>query len=302
MEASSTPTPGDGQAEASVCYRHPGVETHVRCTRCERRICPDCMRDAAVGYQCPECVSEGNKGVRHARTAFGGTIRRDFTPVVTYTLIALNVLLYGMELLGGDEFVGRFSVWGGAIEMSGGALYVYPDAGIAGGEWYRLLTGAFLHQLPGNGVGPGHLLMNMLLLWALGPEVEKELGRARYLALYLISALGGSVLAYVISPDQAAVGASGALFGLIAAFYLLTRRLGRPETSILLITLVWLVVSVGFTSWQGHLGGLLAGGATAWFFAYAPQKHRTWLHIAGPALVLVLLVAATVVRTASLTA
>ncbi|WP_419994096.1 rhomboid family intramembrane serine protease [Streptomyces boninensis] len=311
MEATPPPNEQNDQAASTptTCYRHPDREAHVRCTRCDRYICPDCMREAAVGFQCPECVSEGNREVRQARTAFGGTLRQNFVPVVTYTLIGLNVLAYIAQAALGDEFTNRFDNFGrGWIASNGGALYEdqgYPipgtdPAGIAHGEWWRLITSAFLHQPPTSGIGPLHLLMNMYMLWMLGRVVEQGLGRSRYLALYLISAIGGSVLGYVISPYQPALGASGAIFGLIGAYYLMTRRLGRPDTQFLVIGLIWLVISAGFTSWEGHLGGLLAGGATAFVFAYTPQHHRKVLHIAGPAVVLVVLVVATVIKTASL--
>ncbi|MQY16372.1 Rhomboid protease GlpG [Streptomyces sp. RB5] len=301
MEASSTPTPEDGRAAPPECYRHPGRETHVRCTRCERYICPDCMREAAVGFQCPECVNEGNKGVRHARTVFGATIRRDFTPVVTYALIGLTVLGYVLEIIGGDDFVRRFYEWGGVVETTGGGTYTFPDTAVSGGEWYRLITYAFLHQQPTHGAGVLHILMNMYLVWQLGPVIEEGLGRVRYLALYLLSAFGGGVLAYVISPESAVVGASGAVFGLMACYFLMTRRNGRPDTPILMACLIWLVISANYTSWEGHLGGLLAGGAVAYAYAYAPQKHRAVLHVAACAGVFVVLAALTAVKTAALT-
>ncbi|NGN68799.1 rhomboid family intramembrane serine protease [Streptomyces sp. A7024] len=298
-QAASTPT---------TCYRHPDRETHVRCTRCDRYICPDCMREAAVGFQCPECVNEGNREVRQARTAFGGTLRQNFVPVVTYTLIALNVLAYIAQATLGDEFTNRFDNLGRGLMAPNGDLYNdtgmpipgLEQVGVAYGEWWRLLTSAFLHQPPTSGIGPLHLLMNMYMLWMLGRVVEQGLGRSRYLALYLISAIGGSVLGYVISPDQPALGASGAIFGLIGAYYLMTRRLGRPDTQFLITGLLWLVISAGFTSWEGHLGGLLAGGATAFVFAYTPQHHRKILHIAGPAVVLVVLIATTLIKTSTL--
>ncbi|MEV6103333.1 rhomboid family intramembrane serine protease [Streptomyces sp. NPDC051940] len=301
MEASSTPTPEDGQAAPPVCYRHPGRETHVRCTRCDRYICPDCMRSAAVGFQCPECVNEGNREVRHAQTAFGATIRQNFVPWVTYTLIALNVLVYIAEIAGGDEFVYRFADWGGVREYAGGFQIVDPSDGIVNGEWYRMITGAFLHAQPGEGISVLHILFNMYMLWMLGRVVEQGLGHLRFVVLYVVAALGGSVVPYIVSPEVFTYGASGAIFGLIGAYYLMTRRVGRPDTQFLVTGLVWLVISAGFASWEGHLGGLLAGSAVAYAYAYTPQQHRKVLHIAGPALVLVAIVVATMAKTAALT-
>jgi membrane associated rhomboid family serine protease len=297
MEAGETMP--DEQA-TTTCYRHPDRETHIRCSRCDRHICPDCMREAAVGFHCPECVAGGNQEVRQARTAFGARIRQDFVPWVTYSLIAVNVLMYVAELALGDSFVHRFATWGGVNRYTDGFEALAPSGGIANGEWYRLVTGAFLHAQPDGGTGILHILLNMWMLWMLGRVVEQGLGHARYTALYLTSAVGGSVLAYVFAPDTNTVGASGAIFGLIAGYYLMTRRIGRPDTPFLVQALIWLVISAGFASWQGHLGGLLAGGAVAYVFAYTPQQHRRLLHIAGPIAVLVILGVTAGVNTAAL--
>jgi membrane associated rhomboid family serine protease len=298
MEAGETRP--DEQA-TTTCYRHPDRETHVRCTRCDRYICPECMREASVGFHCPECVSGGNQEVRHARTAFGAAIRPNFTPWVTYSLIALNVLMYVGEIAWGDSFVRRFADWGGVNTYTDGSHALDPADGVANGEWYRMVTGAFVHAQPGESIGILPILLNMWMLWMLGRVIEQGLGHARFTALYLTAALGGSVLAYVIAPEVYTYGASGAIFGLIAAYYLMTRRVGRPDTPFLVQALVWLVISAGFASWQGHLGGLVAGGAVAWVFAYTPQHHRRLLHVAGPVAVLVVLAIAAVVKTAALT-
>src|SRR3954462_9502252 len=135
----STDSPQQAPApEASMCYRHPDRETYVRCTRCDRPICPDCMRVASVGHQCPECVREGSRTVREARTVFGGQVRA--RPVVTLTLIALNVLAYVGELMS-KSFVARFEMVGGMTTHG-----EIPGFGVVDGEWYRLITAAFLHM------------------------------------------------------------------------------------------------------------------------------------------------------------
>lgn len=274
------------EAAASTCYRHPSYETYVSCVRCERFICPSCMREAAVGHQCVECVKEGQRSVRRPRTVFGGTVARSAVPVVTYTLIGLNVLAYVVELIR-PGVVDRFAMTGAGLTDAEGGRYGYVEGGYPGfdvvgvvdGEWYRLLTGAFLHLQP-EGTSFGalpfgvlHIVFNMYALWNLGRVVEEQLGRVRFLALYLLAALGGSVLVYLVAPSDQVVGASGAVFGLAAAFYVISRRLGRDMqavNSFLAGFLVWMLISAAFTSWEAHLGGLLTGAAVTVVYAYAP--------------------------------
>jgi membrane associated rhomboid family serine protease len=179
--------------------------------------------------------------------------------------------------------------------------------GVAAGEWYRMLTSAFLHLEPAEGTfGIAHVVMNMLALWQLGRVVEVQLGRVRHLALYGLAALGGSVLELLAADaGQVSVGASGAIFGLGAAYYVVARRSGADMTAVNRVTaflLLWLLLSAGLTSWQGHLGGLLAGGAVACAYAYAPRDRRRTPVQAGACLgLLALLVVLTVVKVAELT-
>ncbi|MBT3149652.1 rhomboid family intramembrane serine protease [Streptomyces sp. CHD11] len=301
----------DSESAVTTCYRHPKVECHVRCMRCERYICPDCMRDAAVGHQCPECVKEGARSMRQARTLVGGRVSA--VPVVTYVLIAVNLLVYLAELLR-PEVVDRFAMVGAGLLGPDGEHYVwlhpYPGGftpeGVVDGEWYRLLTGAFLHLPPAEGTfGILHIVMNMAVLWNLGRLVEPMLGRVHYLALYLLSALGGSVLVLLISPGDAVVGASGAIFGVGAAYYVVARRVGAPMAQVnrfMAGLLLWLVVSAVVTSWEGHLGGLLAGGAVAAVFAYVPRgDRRVLLQAAACTVLLALLLVAAAVKVSGLT-
>jgi membrane associated rhomboid family serine protease len=314
------------QPTIPVCYRHPSRETYLRCSRCDRPICPDCMHEAAVGQHCPECVAAGRRTVRSTRTAFGGTLAGQYGHVTT-GLIALNVavavvvfLIGGTSGASGGGLGGLFGgitpahIWGG---MQTGP-YIYLDiirgvpipgccGGVAEGEYYRMLTSMFLHY------GVFHLLMNMWALWVVGGVLEPLLGRARFLTLYLASGLGGSVATYLfadldnvagfpVSPISA--GASGAVFGLFAAFYILLRRLGRDTsmiTVILVVNLVLTFVLREYISIWGHLGGLVTGGVLALGLAYAPRQYRTPVQVAtivGVGLVLVVL---TLVRTAGLT-
>ncbi|MDC2955968.1 rhomboid family intramembrane serine protease [Streptomyces gilvifuscus] len=286
----------ESESTVTTCYRHPRVECHVRCTRCDRYICPDCMREAAVGHQCPECVREGARSVRQARTAFGGRVAS--APTVTYVLIALNVLAYLGETVR-PSIVDRF-------DMLGTVPAGYLPEGVAHGEWYRLLTGAFLHLPPTDGTfGILHIVMNMVSLWNIGRVVEMQLGRVRYLALYLLSALGGSVLVLLIAPTTPTLGASGAIFGLGAAYYVMARRLGADMDAVnrfMAGLLLWLVISAWITSWQGHLGGLLAGGVVTLAYAYAPRDSRRTLVQVGACLALLaLLVILAMAKVAELT-
>ncbi|MEV6023177.1 rhomboid family intramembrane serine protease [Streptomyces sp. NPDC052036] len=291
------------ESAVTTCYRHPKVESYVRCTRCDRYICPDCMREAAVGHQCVECVKEGARSIRQARTAFGGRITT--APVVTYVLIGLNVLAYLGELVR-PAIVDRFAMLGAGLRGPDGGHYLwqypYPlelhAEGVVGGQWERLLTGAFLHLPPTQGTfGILHIVMNMVSLWNIGRVVEAQLGRVRYITLYLLSALGGSVLVLLIAPDNPTIGASGAIFGLGAAYYVMARRLGADMSTVNRYMgglLLWLVISAGLTSWQGHLGGLLSGGVVTLVYAYVPRGPRRGLiqaAVCGGLLVLLVLLA-----------
>ncbi|MQY05148.1 rhomboid family intramembrane serine protease [Actinomadura macrotermitis] len=288
--------PSVPEAPAPVCYRHPGRETHVRCTRCDRPICPECMREAAVGHQCVECVAEGRRSVRRPRTVLGAPARAGARPVVTYTLIGLCVLAYLGELATDRVFDELAMI--GLYRFDGGATI-----GVAEGEWYRLLSSMFLHQPPdGGSFWITHILFNMYALWALGPQLEQVLGRGRFLALYLLSGLGGSVLAYLLAPGTPVVGASGAIFGLFGAYFVIARRLGTPPGPIVFLLVLNLVItfSVPGISWQGHVGGLVTGTVLAAAYAYAPARHRQAVQIAATAAVLVLLVVLTAVKTTEL--
>lgn len=259
---SPTPQPSE---QVPTCYRHPNKETWVRCQRCDRPICPDCMNDASVGFQCPECVAEGNRGVRQARSTFGGTVAR--TAVVTWTLLVLNVVAYGVETLAPGFVLPRFAMW---------------SQGVYQGEWWRLITGTFLHSpLTLGGLALTHILFNMWALYAVGPALESRLGHLRFLALYLLSALGGSVAVYLFGIS--AVGASGAIFGLFGALFVVSRRLGYDARGVLWLIGINVVLTfvVAGISWQGHLGGLVTGTAVAAAFAYAPAKNRNAIQLAA---------------------
>lgn len=268
-------------AEPPTCYRHPGRETYVRCQRCDRPICPDCMRPAAVGYQCPECVAEGRRSAPAARTTLGGVVHAN-PAMVTTGLIGLNVLAYLLQL----------------AQPSLTQRYGLLPAAVAGGEYYRLFTSAFLHA------SVLHILFNMWALYVVGSQLEPALGRARYLVLYLLSAVGGSTLYYLIAPQFAlGIGASGAVFGLFGALFVVARRLAANSGGILAIIVLNVIFSFTFpnVAWQAHLGGLLTGALVAAAYAYAPRRLRTPVGLAVPAVLITASVIAVLSRTAVLT-
>jgi len=295
---------------APVCYRHPSKETYVRCTRCERPICPDCMNEASVGHQCPECVAQGRRTQRPVRTAFGGSVAGR-AGTATKALIGINVVVMLVSILSGGANAVAGGGWGGLLGGStpltefgavlGSAVYgpagdVVPH-GIVHGEWYRLFTAMFLHY------GVLHLLMNMYALWFLGREVERVLGPVRFVGLYLLAGLGGNVAAYLFSaPNSMTAGASTAVFGMMSAIFVLLKRLNlsvAPILPVIAINVVFTLV-ISNISVAGHFGGLVVGAVVAAILAYAPQQKRNLVQGVGCAAVLVILLALAIYRTASL--
>jgi membrane associated rhomboid family serine protease len=243
---------------AETCYRHPDRETNVACSRCARPICPDCMVPSPVGMRCPECAGERT---RVRGIAFG---RRE-TPYATYALLALNVIVFIAEVGGG----------GNAASIEGGGQLI-RDGGLFGpaiadqGEWYRIVTSGFLHA------GPLHLFLNMFVLYILGGILEPAIGAARLVGIYLVSLLAGSFGALLLTPDEVTVGASGAVYGLMAATFLVARQRGVEQLASQIG--LWVVLNLVFTfsvpniSIGGHLGGL-AGGAAAAALILAAERR-----------------------------
>ena len=273
--------------DSPTCYRHPDRETYVQCTRCERYICPDCMNDAAVGFQCPECVKEGNKSVRQARTVVGGRAVQGGLSVVN-VLIAVNVVMFLIQQTS-SELVQRYAQVGIAPGTDGGL------AGVATGEYYRLLTSAFLHA------DLFHIGFNMYALFVVGTLLEEQLGRVRFIALYLISALGGSVLSYSFASfAQFSLGASGAIFGLFGAYFVIARRLRRDTSQIGMLIVINLVIGqvIPKIDNRAHVGGLVVGAALAYVWAHLPRTSaRTALQAVAAVVAVALIMAAAVVRT-----
>ncbi len=292
MSAVSQP-PGVGVPP--YCYRHPDRETYIACQRCGRPICPDCMLTASVGFQCPECVKQGRAQTRTARTAFGGAVgaRR---PVLTITLIVINVAVFLLaNVTGGiNGDVGRR-----IIELPSSAGYSPAFEGIAQGAYWQLITSTFTH------FEILHIAMNMLGLWIFGSFLEFELGRWRFLALYLVTGLVGSVAIYVIgNPSVPALGASGSVFGLFGAAFVVLLRQHRDVTQLVVLLVLNLVISftVPNIAWQAHVGGLITGVVMGATFAYAPREQRTAVHVGALTAIMAVSVVAVVLRTAALTA
>lgn len=278
-----------GPPSVPTCYRHGDRETYIRCTRCQRPICPDCMHEASVGFHCPECVRSGQRAVRQARTTFGGAVHGD-TALVTKVLIGLNIVVFIVQLAV-PGFEERFWMLGQALTDDG-------VSGVAQGEYYRLLTAAFLHG------GVIHIAFNMYALLVFGPLIEGAFGRLRFVALYLGSALAGSAASYMFSaPNAPSVGASGAIFGLLGAALVVTRRMRHDASVITFIIVANLAIGflVPVIDWRAHLGGLVGGVLIAVGFAYSPQRLRAPLGVGAVALTAALAVALVVLRTNELT-
>jgi membrane associated rhomboid family serine protease len=240
-----------------------------------------------------ECVRDASQGSRQARTVFGG--RPVATAAVTWTLVGINVLIFLIEVARPDVLY----AWGMV-----GMPAVFPPAsfqsGVVHGQWYRLITSAFTS--PGTsfgGLGFLDILFNMWALVVVGPALEQTLGRVRFLAVYLLSAVGGSVLYYYMHPFGLAAGASGAIFGLFGAWFVVARKLRLDVRGIVTIIAINLAFSLFYRStiaWQDHVGGLIVGVLTTAAFAYAPRKNRTLIQAAAAVAVLVILVVLVILR------
>ena len=161
--------------------------------------------------------------------------------------------------------------------------------GISAGEFYRLVTSMFLH------LGPLHLLTNMWALWVVGRTLEAVLGPIRFLVLYLVAGLGGSVAVYIFAPYPGGAGASGAIFGLFAALFIILRRLKRDTSSLIPLLVINLAISfLPGISLTAHVGGLITGAIVAFALAYSPVKSRR-LYVGGTVAVLLALMAVAVV-------
>ena len=272
----------------NFCYRHPDRQSFVLCQRCLRTICPECQTQAPVGVICPECMAAERKkrtpAQKKAARRWGGrgatmAVARGGKPVVTYALLAVTSFIGLVQLIPGFsqpiiQALGLF------------APYLYPNLFALPFEPWRLLTALFVHG------GFIHLALNMLALWMLGQSLEPMLGRVRYLALYLISGLGGSVMVALLAPGSWTVGASGAIFGLLASLLIIGRHIGANVTGILVI----LAINFAFglfsdgISWQAHLGGAITGALVALIYTRTRRREQRRWQIALLVTLVVLLI------------
>jgi len=286
---------GEQPPQIPTCYRHPGRETYVSCVRCGRHACPDCMRSASVGQQCVDCVGQGARDTRQLSTVFGGRLAAG--AVVTWTLVAINVAVYLVTWIR-PGIVNDLEMLGYASYGAGGSMH-----GVAAGEWYRLITSAFLAGP--SGLGFVDILFNMWALIFVGPALEGLLGRMRFLTVYLLSAVGGAVMYYFLAPQNyPTVGASGAIFGLFGAWFVVARRLRLDSRGIVALIAINLALSFWFhntIAWQDHIGGLLTGALLTAAYVYAPRKNRAIWQALATISVLAVLVIAVLVRNGQLT-
>ncbi|MEI3843368.1 MULTISPECIES: rhomboid family intramembrane serine protease [unclassified Microbacterium] len=275
----------------NFCYRHPDRQSFVLCQRCLRTICPQCQTQAAVGVICPECMKEQRKAEspaqRKARRSWRSAVvvaAPGSRPVVTYAILAITSFIGLLQLIPGlgSAITDQLLFW---------TPYLYPNLFGYPFEPWRLLTAALVHG------GFWHLGLNMLALWMIGQSLEPLIGRWRYLTLYVLSALGGSVAVALIAPGTATVGASGAVFGLMAALLVIGRHFGANVTGILVILLINLVIGFvpGFNvAWQAHLGGAITGALIGLVYAVLRRPtQRVWqiVSLAGIGVALLLAVA-----------
>jgi membrane associated rhomboid family serine protease len=261
-----------------TCYRHPDRETGLSCSECGRPICTECMTPAAVGLRCPEHAGTRKKVAPPRvvrRTSAGMT-----NALVTKTLIAANVLIYLIE-----------ASQGGGINSPGGSLvqkWALFGPAVAQGDWWRLITAAFLHA------SVIHIALNMYVLWIIGPPVEHYLGRARFLALYFVSGLAGSAGALVLTPLAVTVGASGAIFGILGALLIIEwQTTGRLAGN----AMTWIVINLALSfvisnvSIGGHIGGLIGGILVTLAFANWGRGHAAYGRIGAVGIAGIVLVA-----------
>jgi membrane associated rhomboid family serine protease len=256
----------------AVCYRHPNRETGVSCSNCGKPICPDCMTATPVGMRCPDCSRQ------RTRTRTVRSMSTD--PRATYTIIGICVVLWLGEVAGGGKITEDLSLLAGAHDFAHN-----KDIGVAAGQWWRLVTGGFLHDR----TNPLHILFNMYVLYWLGTMLEPTLGRARFVALYGASLLTGALGAVLaVSSGTPTVGASGAVFGLMGAAFVLQRMRGVDPMQSGIGPVILLNLGLSFLipgiSIGGHIGGLI-GGAACGFLLERLSRRGVALQVAACAVI-----------------
>jgi membrane associated rhomboid family serine protease len=243
----------------AVCYRHPNRETNVSCSNCGRPICPDCMTVTPVGMRCPECARDRTQ-VRRVSPG----LRAGAAPA-TYALIAINVAAFLAELGTGTGL--GFNGGGSVINNAG----LYGPA-VSNGDWWRIVTAGFLHA------GILHIAFNMYVLFVLGTLLEPGIGTPRFLGVYFVSLLAGSFGALLLSSNELTVGASGAIFGVMAATFIVARHRGveqlAGQIAIFIIINLLFTFGVSGISVGGHLGGLIGGGLAGLLIVFSERRAR----------------------------
>lgn len=274
----------------NFCYRHPDRQSFVLCQRCLRTICPECQTPAAVGVVCPECMNEQRRSATPAqkkaarRSHLQPVAVRDSRPLATYAIIGITTLVYLITLIPGfGQSVERMLMFNSA--------FVAPVWGTPFEPW-RLLTVVLVH---GSFL---HIALNMLVLFMMGSSLEPLLGRWRFIVLYVLAAIGGSVAVALLAPLTWVVGASGAIFGMFGALLVIGRHIGANIRGIVIViainfalpfvfALVGAISSGSFAaaleavriSWQAHLGGFIVGAAVGFIYARTRAVHQRGLQI-----------------------
>ena len=253
---------------ANYCYRHPSRQSFVLCQRCGRTICPECQTQAAVGVHCPECVRESRQSTPSTRPAVVTAIRRGVRstdgPVVTYAIIAICVVVFLAEAVTGL----LSSNFGGSVYQQ---LAYVPQ--LTALQPWRIITTLFTHA------SILHILFNMFSLFILGRQVEPMIGRLRFALLFLLSGIGGSIGVLLFAPNTAVVGASGAIFGLFGAYFVIARHLGANATQLIIVIAINL--GIGFVvpgiAWQAHVGGLIIGALVGLVYVRTRSRSKRML-------------------------
>lgn len=272
----------------NFCYRHPDRQSFVLCQRCLRTICPECQTPGAVGVVCPECMHSQQQTATPAqrkaerRPHLQPVTVRDARPLVTYGIIGITALFYLLQSIPGSAV---------ASWLAFNSVFVWPGGPFPFQPW-RLFTVMLVH---GSLL---HVALNMLVLWMIGRSLEPLLGRWRFLVLYLLSGLGGSVAVALLEPGVTVVGASGAIFGLFGALLVIGRHIGANMRGIVIVIIInfafpfvlALISSIGSgsfaaaleairISWQAHLGGFIAGAAIGFIYARTRSTRQRGLQI-----------------------
>lgn len=274
--------------ELPACARHPNRPTGLRCSRCDRPACPECLRPASVGQHCVDCVAEGRRTTRRPVTISGADANRQ--PFVVWTLVAANVAVFVVTVVQAQSLA----------NLAPSSLYddwVLTPVYARDGQWWQLVTAGFVH------VNPIHILMNMVALYIIGRDLERVLGPLRFAAVYLLGVLGGDIAVFVFGqPDSPVAGASTGVFALMGGLLVVVYRLKLNPGQVIGLIVVNLVISVVIPgiSLLGHVGGLVTGIAVTAGLIYAPADRRTMWQVGSVVAAVVVLVGLALVRAPSI--